>query len=125
MRRDYDHLAFDRRCTELLGRCVVGGVEAGGDATMTRTNLNNAIVWAARNGMHVTMFRGTAQQLFDPLLPEGEFMRIELRHERYPERMIVRHVPIQEASVMWEQVAAEITDAIEKLAEYVGLEVRP
>lgn len=92
---------------------------------MIQLRLNNAIARAARNGMHVTMFRGTAQQLFDPSLPEGEFMRIELRHERSPERVIARHVPIQETSEMWEKVAAEITDATEKLAEYVGLEVRP
>jgi hypothetical protein len=92
---------------------------------MIQLRLNNAIAWAARNGMHVTMFRGTAQQLFDPLLPEGEFMRIELRHERSPERAIVRHVPIQEASVMWEKVAEEIADATDKLAKYVGLDVQP
>ena len=92
---------------------------------MTRTNLNNAIARAARNGMHVTMFRGTAQQLFDPLLPEGEFMRIELRHERSPERAIVRHVPVQETSEMWQKVAAQIADATDKLAKYVGLDVQP
>lgn len=92
---------------------------------MIQLRLNNAIARAVRNGMHVTMFRGTAQQLFDPLLPEGEFMRIELRHERYPERAIARHVPIQETSEMWERVAAQIADATDKLAEYVGLEVQP
>lgn len=92
---------------------------------MIQLRLNNAIARAARNGMHVTMFRGTAQQLFDPFLPEGEFMRIELRHERFPERVIARHVPIQETSEMWERVAAQIVDATDKLAEYVGLEVRP
>lgn len=92
---------------------------------MIQLRLNNAIARATRNGMTVTMFRGTAQQLFDPFLPEGEFMRIELRHERFPERVIARHVPIQEVGAMWEKVAVEITDATDKLAKYVGLEVQP
>ncbi len=96
---------------------------------MTRTNLNDAIARATRNGMTVRLIRGTARQLhLWPFLTneEGEFMRIELQFTYHPtHRMVARHVPVQETSEMWEKVAAEITDATDKLAEYVGLDAQP